>query len=162
MARMGGGRLGMRSKGLEDLNVYRHRQEQDDKVRRTLMSIDISRHTEKRSERPLICSGCWDALRGTGPRATGAGGCVFFVVRGPVPRNRALILAILSILAILLQTIDIKVLTDLFSVLRRRSIDIQVLSDLEQVLGDTRRARACSCPCGRTHDRFRLAGPGGF
>ena len=64
----------------------------------------------------------WGALRGTGPRATGAGarfffgalrgtgprttgtGCVFFVVRGPVLRDRSLILAILIILAILLQT----------------------------------------------------------
>ena len=61
-------------------------------------------------------------MRGTGPRATGTGGCVFFrclardrpshygdrvrffVVRGPVLRNRSLILAILIILAILLQT----------------------------------------------------------
>ena len=43
-------------------------------------------------------------VRGTGPRTTGIGGCVFFVVRGPVSRNRALILAILFILAILLQT----------------------------------------------------------
>ena len=60
------------------------------------------------------------ALRGTGPRATGAGGCVFFVVRGPVRRYRFLILAILQILAILLQTRAIKVLTDLFSLLRRR------------------------------------------
>ena len=48
------------------------------------------------------------------------------VARGPVPRNRALILCILSILAILLQTIAIKVLTDLFSLLRLRSIDIKV------------------------------------
>ena len=99
-----------------------------------------------------MSSGCWGALRGTGPRATGVGArffrClardrpsryggrgVFFVVRGavsrdccdsprhgqgqalslrikvkdtvvrgPVPRNRHLILAILIILAILLQT----------------------------------------------------------
>ena len=48
------------------------------------------------------------------------------VARGPVPRDLSLILAILIILAILLQTIAIKVLTDLFSVLRRRSIDIKV------------------------------------
>ena len=69
-----------------------------------------------------MCSGGWGALRGTGPRATGPGdvffsvpcegqalalrvsGCVFFVVRGPVSRDRSLILAILIILAILLQT----------------------------------------------------------
>ena len=43
------------------------------------------------------------ALRGTGPRATGAG-ARFFVARGPVPRDCSLILAILFILAILLQT----------------------------------------------------------
>ena len=58
------------------------------------------------------CEGQALALRGPG--------CVFFVVRGSVPRDRALILAILQILAILLQTIAIKVLTDLFSVFRRR------------------------------------------
>ena len=50
-----------------------------------------------------MCSGGWGALRGTGPRTTGTE-ARFFVVRGPVPRNRALILAILIILAILLQT----------------------------------------------------------
>ena len=49
-----------------------------------------------------------------------------FLHRLPCPRNRALILSILLILAILLQTIAIKVLTDLFSVLLRRSIDIKV------------------------------------
>ena len=53
---MGGTRLQVR----EDLNVY-----------------SISRNAEKRSERPSMCSGGWGALRGTGPRATGAGG-VFF------------------------------------------------------------------------------------
>ena len=93
-------------------------------------------------------------MRGTGPRPTGAGGAFFwclardrpshygeprgrfFVVRGPVPRDLHLILAILIILAILLQTpsIDIKVLTDLFSVLRRRSIDIQVRWTCSRVL----------------------------
>ena len=54
---------------------------------------------------------------------------------GPCPRDRSLILAILIILAILLQTIGIKVLTDLFSLLRRRSIDIQVLTDLVPGVG---------------------------
>ena len=102
----------------------------------------------------MPCEGQALALRGRGVR--------FFVVRGPVSRDLSLILAILIILAILLQTIAIKVLTDLSIVLRRRAIDIQVLSDLEPSFGDTRRARACSCPCGRTSDRFRLAGPGGF
>ena len=47
----------------------------------------------------------------------------------------SLILSILSILAILLQTIAIKVLTDLFSWLRLCSIDIQVLSDLQPSFG---------------------------
>ena len=56
-----------------------------------------------RSDRTLICSGFRNALRGTGPRATGTE-ARFFVVRGPVPRDRFLILFILSILAILLQT----------------------------------------------------------
>ena len=70
----------------EDLNVYRYQQECGEK-----------------SERPLICSGFCDAREGQalalrGPRR------VFFVVRGPVLRNRSLILAILIILAILLQT----------------------------------------------------------
>ena len=97
----------MRRKGLEDLNVYSISRKQDDKVREDL---NVSR-------------GCCGALRGTGPRATGTGGCVFFgalrgtgpratgtetrflVVRGTGPRDRALILAILTILAILLQTL---------------------------------------------------------
>ena len=98
------------------------------------MSIDISRNnTALRSYRTLMCSGCWGALRGTGPRATGAG-ARFFVVRGPVSRDRSLILFILFILAILLQTIAIKVLTDLFSWLRLRSIDIQVRWTWSRVL----------------------------
>ena len=66
------------------------------------------------------------------------------VVRGPVPRYRSLILAILinpghpaS------DVIDIKVLTDLFCLLRRRSIDIKVLSDLVPSVGGGRSARAC-------------------
>ena len=64
------------------------------------MSIDISRHTEKRSERTLMCPLLLRRVRGTGPRATGTearffGACegqalalrvsgrVSFVVRGP-------------------------------------------------------------------------------
>ena len=75
------------------------------------------------------------ALRGTGPRATGTE-ARFFLVRGPVLRDLSLILSILFILAILLQTpsIDIKVLTDLFSWLRLRSIDIQVRWTCSRVL----------------------------
>ena len=78
-------------------------------------------------------------------------GC--YVVRGPVPRNRALILAILIILAILLQTIGIKVLTDLLCLLCRRSIDIQVLSDLPEfwvtpVGRESAPARAAACTTG--------------
>ena len=63
-----------------------------------------------------------ECMRGTGPRTTGPGGAFFrclardrpsrygyrgsffFVGRGTGPRDRALILAILIILAILLQT----------------------------------------------------------
>ena len=56
-----------------------------------------------RSARTLICIGCCGALRGTGPRTTGPG-ARFFVVLGTGPRDRFLILSILSILAILLQT----------------------------------------------------------
>ena len=85
----------------------------------------------------------------------------FFVVRGPsrlyqrdagfpasptLPRNRSLILDILAILAILLQTIAMKVFTDFFSLLRLRSIDIQVLSDLVPSVGGGRSARACPSP----------------
>ena len=86
--------------------------------------------------RTLICSGGCDAcegqalalrLRRRAARAT--------VVRGPVPRARSLILAILSILAILLQTRAIKGLTDLFCWLRLRSIDIKVFQTFS----------ACSC-----------------
>ena len=70
------------------------------------MSIDISGDKMTRSERTLICSGFCDAcegqalalrLRRRAVRAT--------VVRGPVLRDRALILSILSILAIPLQTL---------------------------------------------------------
>ena len=87
------------------------------------MSIDISRKQGEKVREDLNVQrrlGClardrpsrnghrgmrffFGALRGTGPRTTGTG-CVFFVVRGPVLRNRSLILAILIILAILLQT----------------------------------------------------------
>ena len=56
-----------------------------------------------RSDRTLICNGCCDALRGTGPRATGTE-AFFFVGR----------------------SIEIKVLTDLFCLFRLRSIDIKV------------------------------------
>ena len=81
-----GGRLGIRDKGLEDLNVYRNQQQQGVKVRRT-----------------LICSGGCDACEGQA-LALRAPRRVFFVVRGPVSCDLHLILAILSILAILLQT----------------------------------------------------------
>ena len=47
-------------------------------------------------------------------------------MQGPVSRDCFLILNILNILQILLQTIAIKVLTDLFSWLRLCSIDIKV------------------------------------
>ena len=66
----------------------------------------------------------------------------FFVLQRTNPRNRSLILAILQILAILINpghpasdAINIKVLTDLFCLFRRRAIDIQVLSDLALSLG---------------------------
>ena len=68
-------------------------------------------------------SGCCDACEGQA-LALRAPRRVFFVARGPVSRDCSLILAILAILAILLQTIAIKVLTDLFSLLRLRSIAI--------------------------------------
>ena len=80
--------MGIRAKGLEDLNVY-----------------SISRNKMTRSERTLMCPAAGVhcegqalalRLRRRAARAT--------VVRGPVPRDRSLILAILCILAILLQT----------------------------------------------------------
>ena len=49
--------------------------------------------------------GGWGALRGPVPRTTDTEARVFFVVRGPVSCDRFLILAILIILAILLQTL---------------------------------------------------------
>ena len=125
MGRMG--RSGIRPKGLEALNVYRD-----------------SRNTMQRSDRTFICSGCCDAcegqaltlrvsgcvffgaLRGTGPRATGTGAFFFRSAGVCLPRSlphpghpghlghpasdaRA-----------------IKVLSDLFSLLRPRSIDMKV------------------------------------
>ena len=76
------------------------------KVWKTLMSIEISRNKMLRSERTLICHAVaampceGQALALRVPRR-------FFVVRGPVPRDRSLILFILPILAILLQTREI-------------------------------------------------------
>ena len=58
-----------------------------------------SRYGARRAFFSVPCEGQALALRGRG--------CVFFVVRGPVPRDRSLILSILFILAILLQTREI-------------------------------------------------------
>ena len=58
------------------------------------MSIDISNNKVLRSARTLICSGGWGACEGQALALRGPGR-VFFVVRGSIPRNRALILAIL-------------------------------------------------------------------
>ena len=93
-----------------------------------LIILAILLQTERvRGTGPRATVGWRRALRGTGPRPTGAGGLGFFrsagacpprslalregqntihptVVRGPVPRDLSLILAILIILAILLQT----------------------------------------------------------
>ena len=78
------------------------------KVWKTLMSIDISRKQDDKVQRTLICPAAAGVpcegqalalrLRRRAARAT--------VVRGPVPRDLSLILAILRILAILLQTRD--------------------------------------------------------
>ena len=96
------------------------------KVWKTFMSIDISENKRLRSARTLICSGS-SACEGQALALRGAGRVFFGALRGTGPRDCSLILAILFILAILLQTIAIKGLTDLFSVLRLRSIDIKVL-----------------------------------
>ena len=117
----GWGRLGMRRKGLEDLNVYRHQQEQEDKVREDLN----------------MPSSGWGALRGTGPRATVrteclsphrcAGACPPRSLPHPGhPANPGHPAS---------DAINIKVLTDLFCLLRRRSIDIKVFQTFS----------ACSC-----------------
>ena len=65
-----GGRLGLRRKGLEDLNVYRHQQEREAKVREDLNVPAAA---------GVPCEGQALALR--------VPGCVFFVARGPVPRE---------------------------------------------------------------------------
>ena len=83
---MGG--LGMRRKGLEDLNVYRNRQKQGEKVREDL---NVPRGWG-------ACEGQALALR-LRRRAAQAP-----VRRGPSRRDRFLILSILFLLAILLQT----------------------------------------------------------
>ena len=89
-----GGRLGMRRKGLEDLNVYRIQQEREAKVREDLNVQRLLRCLARDRPSRYGAGGMrfFGALRGTGPRTTG---CVFFVVRGPVSRDRSLILAIL-------------------------------------------------------------------
>ena len=74
----GWGGLGMRRKGLEDLHVYRHQQEREAKVREDL-----------NMQRRLRC------LARDRPSHYGNRGALFFVVREPVLRDRALILAIL-------------------------------------------------------------------
>ena len=79
-----------------------------------------------RSARTLIGLAAAAAHARDRPSPYGNRGALFLVVRGTGPRNRTLILCILKILAILLQTIAIKVRTDLFSVLRLRAIDIKV------------------------------------
>ena len=73
------------------------------KVWKTLMSIDAQQEQDAKVREDLNmprggCDACeGQALALRAPRR-------FFVVRGPVPRNRSLILQILAILAILLQT----------------------------------------------------------
>ena len=84
--------------------------------------------------RTLMCSGGCGACEGQA-LALRVSGRVFFIARGPVSRDLSLILSILAILAILLQTIAIKVLTDLFSLLLLCSIDIQVRWTWSRVLG---------------------------
>ena len=77
-----------------------------------------------------MCPAASPACARDRPSRYGDWDAFFFVVRGPVPRDLSLILAILSILAILLQPIAIKVLSDLSLLFLLISIDIQVLSDL--------------------------------
>ena len=89
------------------------------------MSIEISRHTEKRSERTLICSSGCNACEGQA-LALQEPGCVFFVVRGTGPRNRCLILAILHILAILLQTRILKTLLQTLNTREGQALALQV------------------------------------
>ena len=90
-----------------------------------------------------MCSRLLQCMRGTGPRTTGAG-ARFFCSAG------ACLLRSLPHLGHpdnpghpASDVIDIKVLTDLFSLLHLRSIDIKVLSDLELSVGGCRSARAC-------------------
>ena len=66
------------------------------------------------------------------------------------------ILSILSILAILLQTIAIKVLTDLFSVLRLRSIDMKVFQTFAPY---KKNARAAQQPRTTQHSAAGPRGP---
>ena len=74
-------------------------------VREDLNVYSISRNKRTRSDRTLMRRGGWGACKGQAlalrlrRRADRAA-----VVRGPVPRDRSLILDILIILAILLQT----------------------------------------------------------
>ena len=65
-------------------------------------------------------------MRGTGPRATGTGARFFLVGRGPVPRNRCLILGILQILAILLQTRILKTLLQTLNTREGQALALQV------------------------------------
>ena len=68
------------------------------------MSIEPPQEYDAKVRKDLNMQRLLRRMRGTGPRTTGTG-AVFLVARGPVPRNRCLILGILQILAILLQTL---------------------------------------------------------
>ena len=109
------------------------------KVWKTLMSIEFSRNKRLRSERTLICAAAGVHARDR-PSRYGYRGCVFFVVREPsrlyqcdavFPASPTLPLQSLPHPVHpdnpghpASDVIAIKDLTDLFSLLRRRSIDI--------------------------------------
>ena len=73
------------------------------------MSIEPPQEYDAKVRKDLNMQRLLRRMRGTGPRTTGTG-AFFLVGRGPVPRNRCLILGILQILAILIQTRILQIL----------------------------------------------------
>ena len=107
-----GCRLGIRDKGLEDLNVY-----------------SISRNKMTRSDRTLMCPAAGVHARDRPSRYGGRG--AFFCSAGAcLPRSLPHPGHPVNPGHPASDAINIKVLTDLFSLLHPRSIDIKVLTDL--------------------------------
>ena len=125
ICRMGG--LGMRRKGLEDLNVYRNQKEQDDKVRRTLIGNGCCGACEGQALalRPPRCV-FFRCIARDRPSHYGYRGAFFRRAGACPPRSLPHLGHPDNPGHPASDARAIKVLTDLFCLLRRRAIDIKV------------------------------------